>query len=323
MRIAESRTSEAIVNPTSPTSLANEQIHTLQGYLGGIFNGEPDSIHDARVATRRLREILSVIDDVSPAVDVEVKRMGRFLGRVRDLDVETDLLLKIERRVPAAGAVTGVARAHILRLRSRQLRKAIKMLEGVDLVRIARGIVPRHPWRQRLAPASPLIHTLRAHTAARVQDVRTAVTHATGVYFPRRSHVTRIALKKLRYAVEIAAASGIWHAPQLLKDLRKFQEVLGQVHDAETLLRSLDSLVADADISPRDVDRVRRVLEGDIADLHAQYLAGRASVLAACDACERFAREGRGRGRLLVAAGSVLAASLAVPAALALAGRRD
>lgn len=310
---------------TSPTSLAREQIRVLEGHLAGIFNGEADSIHDARVATRRLREILAVVDaDVSPAVEVEVKRVGRLLGRVRDLDVETDLLIALERRLPAAGAVTGVARAQILRLRSRQLRKAIKVLEGLDLVRLDRGIVPRHPWRQRLAPSSAWMLTLRAHTAGRVRDVRTAITHATGVYFPRRSHDTRIALKKLRYALALAAASGGWRSPQMLKDLREVQDVLGQIHDAETLLQSLDGLVADTDVSPRDVDRVRRALECDIANLHAQYLAGRESVLAACDACERFAGEarGRGRGRMLVAAGSVLAASL-VPAALALTGSRD
>jgi hypothetical protein len=149
--------------------------------------------------------------------------------------------------------------------------------------------------------------------------VRAAVTHATGVYFPRRAHGTRIALKKLRYVVEIAAATGTWRPPRLLKDLRKFQSLLGELHDAETLLGSVDGLVEDTDLSARDVALVRQMLEGEIADLHARYVAARERVLAVCDACERFAGERRSRNRMLIAAGSLLAASVAMPAARALA----
>ena len=308
---------------TSPISLAREQIRVLEGHLAGVYDGNSDSIHDARVATRRLREILPLIDaDLNPAVAAEVKQMGQCLGLVRDFDVETALLLRMEQRLPATSAVAAIARARLQRSRSKQLRKSIKTVEKLDFAALVRTMSAVQPsWRQRMVLTAPWTMRLRAHTAERVLGVRAAVTHATGAYFPRRAHSTRIALKKLRYVVEIAAASGTWRPARLLKDLRKFQATLGELHDAETLLNTVQTLVTDADVAPRELELVRQVLETEIAEQHARYVAKRDVVLAVCDACERFA-EGRGRGRLLVAAGSVLAASVAMPAALALASQR-
>lgn len=310
---------------TSPISLAREQIHVLEGHLTGVYNGNPDSIHDARVATRRLREILPLVDaDMNPALEAHVKRMGRCLGLVRDFDVETALLLRMEERLPATAAVASIARAKLQRSRVKQLRKSIKTLDTLDFAGLVKAMSAMQPsWRERMAlTSSPWTTRLRAHTAERALGVRTAVTHATGVYCPRRAHGTRIALKKLRYVVEVAAASGTWRPVRLLKDLRKFQATLGELHDAETLLCTVQNLVSDTDVSARDLELVRQLLEKEIVDQHARHIAKRDAVLAVCDACERFAVEGRGRARLLVAAGSVLAASVAMPAALALAASR-
>ena len=309
---------------TSPISLAREQFHVLEGHLTGVYTGNPDSIHDARVATRRLREILPLVDaDMNPTLQAEFKRMGRCLGRVRDFDVERALLLRMEERLPATAAVASIARARLQRSRSKQLRKSIKTIEKLDFAGLMKAMSAMHPtWRERMSLTAPWTTRLRAHTAERVLGVRAAMTHATGAYFPRRAHGTRIALKKLRYIVEVAAASGTWRPLRLLKDLRKFQATLGELHDAETLLCTVQDLVTDTDVSARELELVRQVLEKDIVDQHARYIAKRDAVLAVCDACERFAGEGWGRGRLLVAAGSVLAASVAMPAALALAAPR-
>ncbi len=308
---------------TSPILLAREQIHVLEGHLTGVYNGNPDSIHDARVATRRLRELFPLIDaDFDPAVEAEAKQVGRCLGRVRDLDVQTALLLRMEQRLPTTAAVAAIARARLQRFRSQQLRTSIKTLEKIDFASLVKPMSAMQPsWRERMALTPPWTTRLRAHTAERVQGVRAAVTHETGAYFPRRVHGTRIALKKLRYVVEVAAASGTWRPLRLLSDLRKLQATLGELHDAETLLCTVQELVTAADASEREIEVVRQVLEAEIAEQHARYIAKRDVVLAVCDACERFAGDGLGHGRWLVA-GSALAASVAMPAALVLAARR-
>ena len=55
-----------------------------------------------------------------------------------------------------------------------------------------------HTWRRDLD------YTLRERALA----TREAIDHATGVYFPARVHAARIAIKKMRYAMEIAHAIG-------------------------------------------------------------------------------------------------------------------
>ena len=308
----------------SPLSLARDQIAVIGVHLPGVCDGNPDSIHEARVATRRLREVLPLIGGVNAEtpMNAEVKKAGRVLGRIRDLDVDTELLMRIEQRLPAAAVVTAVARTAILPRRLRRLRTAIKTLEQLDLTQLA-GSTPQLPpsWRERLRFSGSWEGRLKRRTAERAQRVRDAVAHATGVYFPNRAHGTRIAIKKLRYCVEIAAATGMWNPPRLLKDMKKIQAVLGELHDAEMLSVSLDRYAGDADVSQRDISLVRQVLAADIAARHGEYVAARERLLAVCGACERFAVEHSGHGRTFLAAGSVLAASVAVPA-LAFKGQR-
>ena len=57
----------------------------------------------------------------------------------------------------------------------------------------------------------------------------------------------RIATKKLRYALEIAADAGQAGAKPLLKVLKREQERLGHLHDLQALLKH----VREAEASPR------------------------------------------------------------------------
>jgi CHAD domain-containing protein len=75
----------------TPDGLFRTQIHTLRETLPGVLDGVADSIHDARIATRRIREVLPLLGDVKRREPIEdlgsrFKRLGRSLGRVRDVD---------------------------------------------------------------------------------------------------------------------------------------------------------------------------------------------------------------------------------------------
>ena len=45
---------------TTPLTLFQEQIDVLRTRVPGLLDGRPESIHDARIATRRVRELLSL-----------------------------------------------------------------------------------------------------------------------------------------------------------------------------------------------------------------------------------------------------------------------
>jgi CHAD domain-containing protein len=130
---------------------------------------------------------------------------------------------------------------------------------------------------------------LRRAVAERAADAREAIVHATGVYFPKRTHKARIAIKKFRYATEIAAATGLWNAREILRELKKGQDLLGRVHDRQELL---DSLPAGDDTDPEgsgreQIELVAQVVEAEAHDLHGRYLSRREGLLEAARAAER------------------------------------
>ena len=79
----------------------------------------PQGVHDARIATRRIREVLPLtIEWQRHVADDDLyrrfRRVGRALGGVRDADVRLSLLKRLESRIPGSApslvVVSGSAR---------------------------------------------------------------------------------------------------------------------------------------------------------------------------------------------------------------------
>jgi hypothetical protein len=87
-----------------------DQLSALAACLPGIREGEDKAIHDARVATRRLRETLALAHTNLESEELQdilelIHRAGRALGDARDPDVAQRLLTDIENRLPAAAPI--------------------------------------------------------------------------------------------------------------------------------------------------------------------------------------------------------------------------
>jgi CHAD domain-containing protein len=280
----------------TPIALFQHQAALLRGHLPGLLDGHLDSIHNARIATRRIREILPLTHESRRRPDTgdfssRIRELGRSLGRVRDADVRIELLRHFETRLPQAASSLAWVRQRQERERLMLTRKLVKRLErlgvGEELGRRSSGAV-----RQRrglfAAMTGAWRHELRLLVAARAKAAGDAVVHATGVYFPRRSHTARIAIKKFRYALEISAQTGLLAEPLLLRTLKKAQDLLGDLHDRQTLIDELSDIAGTPGVDPAQIAVVVRMAEAEIADLHARVLARRAEVL---DACQRALRK--------------------------------
>jgi CHAD domain-containing protein len=95
----------------TPVSLFRTQIQILRASLPGVLDGQAGAIHDSRIATRRIRELLPLLtrhhhQQQNPADGDDLykrfRRLGRSLGRVRDADVRLALLSSLETRMPHA-----------------------------------------------------------------------------------------------------------------------------------------------------------------------------------------------------------------------------
>ena len=224
---------------------------------------------------------------------------------MRDADIGHHLIDHVETRFPLAPVALNRLSASIAVEQLRLRRKAIKALEYLELsalpeqlararLRTARSIWDRGSWRAEL----------RRHLSLRADEVRVAIQHAGGVYFPNRVHSARVSIKQLRYTLELADATRIWRAPRAVRALRKVQDALGDAHDRQVLMAKLDELAASsAEPIRAEVENVEHFIRAEMLALHAKYLARRPDILAICDACDRAARANGTARRALLAAG--------------------
>ena len=92
--------------------------------------------------------------------------------------------------------------------------------------------------------------------------------------------------------MEISQATGSSHLKGAIKSLRKGQEALGEMHDCAALSDTLARYVDRDHVNADHIALATRVLEGEILDLHARYLARRSALCEACAEIERLSRRG-------------------------------
>ena len=301
--------------PATPIDLLRNQAKTIIGALPRLHDGDIEAVHDARVASRRIREVLPLTGDWYPQGVIDdfagtFKRIGRNLGRVRDADARIALLAYLETRIPPAAAPLLALQREQERDRLRLLRKLIKRFERREVARVLDKIAagPVRNWWPWATSGSRWPGELRGATAERAAATREAVEHATGVYFPNRSHQTRIALKKFRYALEIACATGGSAAMRdALRHLKKAQDVLGDLHDRHVLVDDLPKeATPELDINATHLRLVTEVVGAECRDLYARFLRRRPQLL---EICRRFERVHRRRVAIAPAAAAVVISS--------------
>jgi CHAD domain-containing protein len=185
------------------------------------------------------------------------------------------------------GAATARARAAARerlpeKLPMAKLDRLARKLERVaDSLPADNGRPSRQPSRgHKRAP----VWAVEARVARRAASVRTAIAAAGAVYAPEQLHLVRIALKKLRYSVELAPEGRHKYTSGDLAALKAAQELLGQLHDLEMLLASVretQAALPAADLSAwRELNALVRAVEDDCRQLHAHYMRDRPELIA-------------------------------------------
>ena len=97
----------------------------------------------------------------------------------------------------------------------------------------------------------------------------------------------RIAVKKLRYGVEVAQELAGQQISADLQVLKREQQLLGRLHDLQVLIdrvRGVQGSLTPPDISVwRALDSVIRELETSCRRLHARYMHNRSALLQLCE----------------------------------------
>lgn len=274
--------------PPAASALLKQRLERFTRVLPGVENGDVRSLHRARVASRRLRELLPVLrlePDVSGKLGRRLRKVTRRLGTVRELDVLLQLIDDQQTARPAHRAALHRVGVAVGKARDDARKKLVAHLPSEEMWRLARKLeriavdLKRHE-RERRNPARArsagwVIDARIAHRAGRLD---TAVRDAGAVYLPDRLHVVRIALKKLRYALELAPPS-LPDRATALRTLKRVQELLGRMHDLQVLMERVRE--AQASLTPpslgawRELNELVIALEDMCRRLHARYVRER------------------------------------------------
>jgi CHAD domain-containing protein len=215
--------------------VASACLEDVKAHHRGARNGDSVAVHQTRVALTRLRAAIAffkpmVEDSEWRHLKSELKWLSGYLGATRDLDV----------------AIENAPRERLFRTAriesQRQLRRALMSDRYRRWFKDIVDWVNHGPWsdmsdrrlvRLRASPASEYHARQLAGWHEKLVEKSRGLQGMGG----RKQHRVRLASKRLRYAIEFSedvlpkGDFASWRA--IVKQLRKAQQILGELHDAE------------------------------------------------------------------------------------------
>jgi len=261
----------------SSTSVRHFAAQVLADRLGPVCEliaqvrcaDDPQAVHQMRVASRRLRAALAVFSDALPGKKVKkwrkpMRGLTEALGEARDADVQ---IAFVEDRLSELDDATrpfapGIQRLHLRLTQRRQAMqgrvvKAMDQAEASplltdmpdDLRRIIVDTRPADPSHDA-APLEPAADpNLRNHArqaiGERLDELLGYEPYVEQPGMTEQLHEMRIAAKRLRYTMEVLQPVFGPRMDTPIKRVRRLQNDLGELHDADVWLDMLPVFIED------------------------------------------------------------------------------
>ncbi|QEV18096.1 CYTH and CHAD domain-containing protein [Streptomyces alboniger] len=222
----------------------------------------PDSVHQMRVATRRMRSAFKsyrkILDrTVTDPVGDELKWLAGELGVDRDQEVLTDRLVTRVEALPKTlllGPVRGRLRVWSVTRRTGSRRRTVAVLDSkryLTLLNTIDALLAEPPLRPAASapPAKALPKALLKDYARLATRVEHALALAPGDERDRAMHEARKAAKRARYAGEAAVPALGKAAKRFAKRMKSVQSVLGGHQDSVVAREALRALAIQAHLA--------------------------------------------------------------------------
>lgn len=262
------------------SQMLRRQARALERHLPGAVKGDDRAVHQARVASRRLRESVPVLSaglkgGKGNKARRKIRRLTGALGMVRELDVALKVVDELASAENVPRAAVDELRAHVLAERQQRREVMLQRLDEVDVDKLHRRLdsvsealsaAEESGWRDLLGK----------RLLKRAKRLQAAVDQAGRLYAPEQLHQVRIAAKKLRYGLELAADAHVKAAAPLVRSLKRVQDVLGRIQDLQILGAHVVALQTDAAmqrVPQAAFDTILRRIEGECRRLHGRYVA--------------------------------------------------
>lgn len=252
--------------------------HWMANEPAVLESGDPEGVHQMRVALRRTRSALTLFDGVLPMMQAgwlkgESQWVGSALGGARNWDVFLeDVLAPLEAKRPGDKSLSALrqqcetARARnyeIAREAIRSPRYTAFVLNFSRWLDEAAWHVTSNATRREIlgAPLKAFADTLFERHYRRLVKQGRGLASAT----PEKRHKFRIEVKKMRYASEFfGALYGRKKLRAMIGDLSRLQSTLGDLNDLALTEHQLETVIyqAFADPAHNDILRAAGVVVG-------------------------------------------------------------
>jgi CHAD domain-containing protein len=222
----------------------SSQVQALLSLDPKVRRAEPDSVHQMRVATRRLRSALRSFGTVVSRADTEqlaaeLQWLGGVLGDARDAEVQAARLDKHVQQTDTEqllGPVQARIQAHAAKTKAKTVAAVSAaltsarydaLLDSLDqlIANIPAGDEANSPAGRALPAA-----TLRSYRKTR-RRMRAALRAPAGREQEAAFHQARKGAKQTRYAAEAVTPALGAKADRLARRMKKLQSVLGDHQD--------------------------------------------------------------------------------------------
>jgi len=236
--------------PVKPDSPAKDVIkHVLAESIASLMkhdplvrtSGDPEAVHQARVATRKLRSHLRTFGPLldpewTEPLRSELGWLALGLGAVRDREVLFERLSERAKSLPASDLRSASSLLHILQLEIATLRtKLMAELDSLRYVDLLERLVLASQAPATLPdadePASTVLPPLAAGPWRRL---RSAVKQLPETPVDPELHRIRILAKRARYAAEAVSPVVGKAADAFARATAKLQTILGEHQDSVT-----------------------------------------------------------------------------------------
>jgi CHAD domain-containing protein len=198
---------------------------------------DADTVHDLRVAIRRCRSVAAVMEEIDPdpawsEMRKVARRLFRGLGEFRDGQVMADWISKLG---PETDPLKTKLLASLEAEEKQHYESAMRVSEKFhekDWVQLEQHL----RQRVRLVPVGGLAAECLA--LERFEEARELHARAQRTEKPKAWHALRIGLKRFRYTLEGFLPE---HYAAWSENLKRLQDLLGDVHDLDVLADKLEA----------------------------------------------------------------------------------
>ena len=232
-----------------------------------LGQGDPDSIHDLRVASRRMRATVTlfapfIADKAVKHISKTLRRVTRELGRLRNIDEAIIYFGALPSPLPALNGLLSAVREQEMKVVTDVLKPFLRQ-EMDRMLREAVAGLAEIPRDDQTLPVYLSETSIQRYQA--VYDLLLAATIPENV---ETRHRLRIAIKKWRYLLETLGQVCRYDYSATLETLKEYQTLLGRLNDMVEFAALCDTLT----LPLHESEKITAVLAQDSAQYLVQFI---------------------------------------------------